>query len=42
MLETWDNHDDAQKPLMPIIPIVVYHGTEKWEKETFENSKKQP
>ena len=38
MLETWDKHDDTQKPLMPIIPIVVYHGVEKWEKETFESN----
>jgi predicted transposase/invertase (TIGR01784 family) len=37
MLEAWEQQPEVEKQLIPIIPIIVYHGAEKWHKETFED-----
>ena len=35
LLEAWDKQPKKKEGLGIIIPIVVYHGKEKWEKRTF-------
>ncbi|WP_375446519.1 Rpn family recombination-promoting nuclease/putative transposase [uncultured Fibrella sp.] len=32
MLNAWDDQLARKKPLLPIIPIVVYHGRRRWKK----------
>ena len=35
MLDTWEEQRKQGKAITPIIPIVVYHGKEKWRKRKF-------
>ena len=37
LLEVWQNCTDNQQPLIPVIPIIVYHNKEnkKWNKKSF-------
>ncbi len=35
LLEAWDQQPKKKEGLGIVIPIVVYHGKEKWEKRTF-------
>ncbi|PDV99216.1 Rpn family recombination-promoting nuclease/putative transposase, partial [Candidatus Viridilinea mediisalina] len=30
MVQSWDAMQRQQRPLAPILPIVVYHGTQRW------------
>ena len=35
MLDTWEEQLKQKKAIAPIVPIVVYHGKEKWKKRKF-------
>ncbi len=37
MLDIWRQQKGESGKLTPIIPIIFYHGEEKWEKESFED-----
>ena len=30
MLEIWESNQRKKEPLLPIVPIILYHGEEKW------------
>ena len=32
MVEAWAQAEDQNKPLLPILPIIVYHGKKTWKK----------
>ena len=32
MLTVWDTQLSEKKPVLPIIPVVVYHGRRRWQK----------
>ncbi|RRR76009.1 MAG: hypothetical protein EI684_03700, partial [Candidatus Viridilinea halotolerans] len=34
MVQSWDTMQRQQRPLAPILPIVVYHGTQHWHVST--------
>jgi predicted transposase/invertase (TIGR01784 family) len=34
MTVTWDDHKKKNKPLIPIIPVVIYHGSSSWNVTT--------
>ena len=35
LLEKWQDDLDKKRPLQPIIPIILYHGEQKWHKRSF-------
>jgi predicted transposase/invertase (TIGR01784 family) len=36
-IETWDNEQDADENIIPIIPIIIYHGKRPWKVRSFES-----
>ena len=36
MINIWDNQLKGKQPLTPVIPILFYHGKEKWEIRRFD------
>ena len=36
-MEIWQSNIKQKQPLVPVVPLVVYHGRKKWEYKSFEN-----
>ena len=35
MLKIWEQQRDNSKPITPIIPVILYHGEDKWKERKF-------
>ena len=35
MLKIWEQQRDNTEPVTPVIPVILYHGEEKWKERTF-------